>query len=222
MQTDSTTGASKGIALRIVMVLLVMLAAFALRIVTTAASELAAGDAAEARGDRVEALTHFRRAGRSYVPLSSYHVRALSRLQRLAEQAERDGDADLALSTYRAIRSAILSARSLYTPERRTLELANQHIATLMARQPPPPIDVGKSEAQLRAEHLALLSTPAGPHQGFALLALAGLVTWIGGAYLLFQRGMSDEGHLVAKRASRYGVAIVMGLIGFCVGLWKA
>ena len=222
METDAASASSSRRAFRVVGVLLVLLAAMIVRVTNEAASELALGRAAEDRGDTSVAMAHYRRAGGLYVPLSPYHGRALSNLLQLAESAELAEDTHQALAAYRAVRSAILSSRSLYTPEAERLTLANHHIAKLMARLPPPPMHAEESEQTRRSRYLARLSQVPGPHRGFALLAWVGFATWVSGAYFLFRRGLSDEGKFIPKLAARYGWMTVVGLASFGLGLWFA
>lgn len=222
MEHGDVSASSSRRALRVTGVLLVLMAAIAVRVTSEAASELALGQAAEDRGDTSVAMAHYRRAGGLCVPLSPYHSRALSNLLRLAERAENAEELQLALVAYRAARSAILSTRSVYTPEAERLALANRHIATLMARLPPPPMHAEESEQARRSRYLARLSQMPGPHRGFALLAWAGFATWVSGAYLLFRRGLSDEGRFVPKLAAKYGWMTLVGLVTFGLGLWFA
>lgn len=197
---------------------LVLLVAFTARVVTSARAELAVGDSLREQ-DTVAAVVHYRRAARFYAPLSPYHVEALDRLAKVGEAAERDGDAELALSAFRAIRSGILSARSVYLPEPARLAAANRRIADLMAAQPPPPMDAGKSRETLRAEHLALLEAIPGPHVGWTLVLLLGFFSWVTGAFMFTQRAIDPEDRLVPRQARLWGAVVLVGLCLFVVGL---
>lgn len=197
---------------------LVLLVAFTARVVTSARSELAIGDSLR-KEDAVAAVVHYRRAARFYAPLSAYHVEALDRLAEIGEEAERLGDVELALSAFRAVRSGILSARSVYIPERERLSVANRRIADLMAAQPPPPMDAGKSRQALRAEHLALLEAVPGPHVGWTLVLLVGFFSWVTGAFMFTQRAIDPDDRLIPRQARLWGAVVVVGLGMFVVGL---
>jgi hypothetical protein len=123
----------------------VVLVVLAVRVVTSSRAELEQGNRMRAAGQPEAAVVHYRRAARWYAPGSPYGVEALSRLGEIGREAEEAEDEELALSAWRAVRAAILSTRSFYTPERRRLEAANARIADLMASLPPPPIDARKS-----------------------------------------------------------------------------
>jgi len=203
-------------------VLAVILGSFAARVVTSAASELEAADALRARGELPAAVVHYRRAARWYAPASPYHVRALQRLGELGAAAEQDGELELALSAYRGIRAAILSTRSFYTPERARLQAANRRIADLMAAEPPPEMDAGKSRAALAAEHLKLLEADPGPSLLWTLVLLLGFGAWVGGALAFSLRAIDENDRLVRPQAMRWGALVALGLGLFVAGLLMA
>jgi hypothetical protein len=205
--------------LRILLVVAVLLVAFAVRVVSSSARELSVGEAAAEAGDLEAAVVHLRRAARWYAPGSPYHVEALQRLSAIGAQAEGDGDLELALSAYRAVRAGIMSTRSFYTPERARLRAADARIADLMAAQPPPPIDAGKSREQLRLEHLALLEAEVGPSALWTLVLLAGFLAWVVGACLFTVRAIDAEDRFVRPEALRWGALIVVGFGCFVLGM---
>jgi hypothetical protein len=193
------------------------------RVVLSARDELAQADRllnAPAPGqDRDGAIVHYRRAARWYAPFSPYHVRALQQLAQLGQEAEQRGETEQALAAYRAVRSAILATRSLYVPERTRLEAANQRIASLMAIQPAPGIDAGKTRDQLRAEHLALLVPIPGPNVFWSCVVLLGFACWVGSAFAFSIRAIDAEDHWVWSEARRWGGLIVLGFGLFVLGM---
>lgn len=196
-----------------------LLAVFVARALLSARSELAQGHAAVQRKQLEEAVVHYRRAARWYVPFSPLHVAALARLSELGSAAEAAGDSELALSAYRAVRGAIMSTRSFYTPEPHRLSEANRRIAALMAAMPAPPIDAGKTETQLYDEHLKLLTEKPGPRLLWTFVLLAGFVGWIGGAFVFVERAMDDDDRLIAAQARRWGAVIVVSFALFVLGM---
>lgn len=206
-------------ALRVFALVALLLAAFAARVVSSAAAELELGEQAQAAGDVEAALVHYRRAARWYAPGSPYHVKALGQLARIGAEAEAVADTERALSAYRAVRSSILAARSFYVPEQARLAAADARIATLMASQPPPPMDAGKSREQLRAEHLTLLQLDSDPNLFWTLVLLLGFVSWVGGAFVLSVRGIDDEDRWVWREARLWGAVVVGGFGLFVLGL---
>jgi hypothetical protein len=197
----------------------VLLGAFAVRVVTSAAAELRAGDDYREHGQLEPALVHYRRAARWYAPGSPYHVEALRKLGAIGADAEKRGDTDLALSAYRAVRAAIMSTRSFYIPERARLEAADERIASLMAALPAPPMDAGKSREQLRAEHLALLAADPGPSVLWSIVLLLGFGIWVAGAFAFTLRAVDDEDRFVKREVLRCGAMIVVGFGLFVLGL---
>jgi hypothetical protein len=197
----------------------VLLASFTLRVLVSARSELRVGDQYHARGDLEAALVHYRRAARWYAPGSPYHREALAKLGAMGAQAERRGDSELALSAYRAVRSAIMSTRSFYIPERERLRAADERIASLMAAQPPPPMDAGKSREQLRNEHLALLEAEPGPSVLWSCVLLLGFFAWVGGAFAFTLRAIDAEDHFIPREVLRWGALIAVGFGLFVLGM---
>jgi len=197
----------------------VVLAVVATRVVVASRGELGRAETLREAGDLDGALLHYRRAAKWYAPGNPYHARALRGLAELGVEAEEAGETGRALAAWRAIRAAILGARSLYVPHRDQLDAANRRIAALMASEPPPAIDAGKSRAELRAEHLALLQEMPGPDPFWTFVLLLGFVAWVTGAALLATRGLDDEHRWVRREVLRWAPTLVGGFALFCLGL---
>jgi hypothetical protein len=191
----------------------------ATRVVLSARHELATGEGLLQRGDREGAVVHLRRAARWYAPFSPYHVLALSRLSEIGHAAEQAGESALALSAYRAVRGSILATRSLYVPERARLEAANQRIALLMAHEPAPGMDAGKTPEQLRQEHLALLTPIPGPNVFWSVVVLLGFACWVGAAFAFSVRAIDEEDRWVLPEVRRWSGLIVLGFGAFVLGM---
>lgn len=204
---------------RIAAVAGVVLVVLAVRVVTASRAELAEGDQMRAAGEIEAAVVHYRRAARWYAPGNPYGTEALARLGAIGRRAEEAGDTELALSAWRAVRAAILSARSFYTPHAERLAAANGRIAALMASLPPPPLDAGKSRAEIRREHLELLTSTTRPSVLWTLVLLAGFATWVGGAFAFVTRAIDDEDRLVPGRARHWGTVVIVGLGLFVMGM---
>lgn len=181
------------IALVVLCVLLVVLSGVYVRVVLTARSAVAEAERSldEDRWD--DALFQFRRAAHAYAPFNPYNTMAHDRLWQLARKAELSGDTDRALMAYRAIRSAILSTRSTYTPHPERLEQVNDRIARLMARLPPPPVDRDKPEGQRMREHHELLSDNPMPDPLWSVLLLVGFGAWIGACVAFILVGLRRD-----------------------------
>jgi hypothetical protein len=203
-----------------------LVVAFCLGVVVTRAiwqgrSALDDGDRALEAGDVAEAIRWWRRAARWYVPFAPHVPDAYDRLEQLGTAAERRGDLRVALSAWEGVRGSILATRSFYVPEEDRLEPANRHIAGLLAHletQPPQ----GMSTADLAAWHYGLLARDEAPSVGWTALALLGFLTWIGGGVLFAIRGVSRDDRLVRRPAVVAGVAVMVGLVVWLLGLYNA
>lgn len=207
---------------RIAGVVGVLVAVLVVRVVLASADELSRARELEEAGKLDAAVVHYRRAARWYAPGSPYPVQALAALADIARAAERGEERQHALTAWRAVRGAIMSTRSFYVPHEERLAEANRHIANLMASGNVPPIDAGKSRAQLRREHLALLERPTRPSIPWTLVLLLGFGTWVGGAFAFASRAIDDEDRLIPKAALRWGLVIVAGFASFVLGMWLA
>jgi tetratricopeptide (TPR) repeat protein len=206
-------------SIRAVVFLLLALAALTLRVAISAKEELQKADALITEGDLDGAIQQYRRAARWYAPGSPYHVTALERLAALGAQAQLLGDTRTALSVYRAIRAAIYSSRSFYTPESGRLKEANQHIATLTASLKPASLDGERARQELRAAHLALLEARPGPKLLWTWAVLIGFIAWVGGSYGFTALAIDPYGQLIWRRVRRWGTVVVLGLGLFILGL---
>ncbi|MBX3248494.1 MAG: hypothetical protein KF901_15060 [Myxococcales bacterium] len=209
-------------AARVAGVVGILLAVVLVRVLVGAHGELRQGDALRAAGDVDAALVHYRRAAKWYAPGNPWSAAALDALRELAREAEDARRLQRALAAWRAVRGAILSTRSTYTPHADRLAEADERIAALMAAEPPPPIDAHKSEEERRAEHLALLRDVPRPHPGWALLALLGFAAWVGAAFLFAARAIDAEDRFVPTAARRFGALFAVGVAAFVVGLGLA
>jgi hypothetical protein len=203
----------------LVAVVLAVLVLLAVRVSSSARSELDEARSLDGRGDRVSSIAHYRRAARMIVPLAPTSEEALTRLATIGTEAEEAGDLDLALSAWRSIRAAILGSRSFYVPFRDRLEEADRHIAHLMAQQPAAPIEASASPEEREAAHLALLEAEVGPSPWWSLVALAGLATWVSAAFLFATRAFGDDDALVPREARRWAGVFVVGFFFFALGL---
>lgn len=201
---------------------LVVLAVLAVRVIGASRAELAEGRAAEARDETALAIGHYRRAARMDAPFSPYSAEALERLADLGRGAEDAGDVELALSAWRSIRAAALGSRSFYVPHAESLREADEHIARLMASQPPPAMDARLSIEEREAAHLALLEAEVGPSPLASLLAILGLVIWVAAALLFATRALGEGDELVPREARRWAGVFALGLGMFVVGLYWA
>jgi hypothetical protein len=83
-------------------------------------------------------------------------------------------------------------------------------------------MDAGKSEAQLRDEHLALLQADRSPHVGWTILLLLGFGLWVGAAFVFSQRAVDAQDRWVAAEVRRWGALVVIGFALFVLGMVMA
>ncbi len=197
----------------------VIVAVVAVRVVTSSRSELSRADELRASGETRRAILHYRRAASWFAPGNPFVVDALASLERIGSAAEDEGDAELALLAYRSIRGAILTARSTYTPHRDRLARANARIAALMAAEDPPPMDAAKTQAELEAEHLALLEQSERPNVVWSLVLVFGFAVWVGGAFAFATRAIDDQDRIVSGAARLWGTTIIVGFGLFFLGM---
>ncbi|MBI2895908.1 MAG: hypothetical protein HYY06_20290 [Deltaproteobacteria bacterium] len=202
-----------------VLVALSFLALVYARVLWEARAEYREGDDWIARGDPDEAIVHYRRAAHWYAPVNPWVPAALDRLRAIGDRARREGQIDRALAAYRAIRGSILGTRSFYTPMPGRLRAANRAISALMAKQPRPAQDLGKSERQLAREHHELLLRDDTPSVLWSVVLLSGFFTWIAGAFGFIYRGLEADGRLVRPLAIRWLFAVAGGLAAWVVGM---
>ncbi len=184
--------------------------------------EVANGQDAYARGDWPGAVVAYRRAAHWYAPGSPYVMTALDELRRIGRRAEMEGQHDVALAAYRAIRTSCLGTRSFYTPHEDRLEEANGRIAALLARAERPPMDRGKTVDQLRREHLELLTNVEAPDPVWAAVACLSFVAWIALCFAFISRGLTDELRIKRRPAAILGTLVVVSLAAWVLALIAA
>jgi hypothetical protein len=203
--------------IRVALLLSLLMAVLAARVVTSARFELKIADEKLRRGDLDGAIDQYRRAARWYMPGSPYHLLALDRLVFLASQAEQRGYPERALSAYRAIRGAMFSARSFYVPEPDRVNKADHKIAALMASSLPSGSEQLKQKRT--DEYLTLLRARPDPNPYWCALALAGFLLWVGAGYRFTVTAIDSMGRLRGPEARRLGTLIILGLGIFSLGL---
>jgi len=198
---------------------LVALAVLVTRVAVDARAALRAGEGAEARGERAEAVRHYLDAARLYLPGSGTVRRALDHLEAMARAAEAANDAAGARAPLEAIRAALLGTRSLYTPYAARLLDAERRLAGVYAQLEDPAVDPGASLEARTAWHASRLARHPGPTIGYVLLALLGLALWLGGAVGFMRRGLDAGLRLRRGPALAAGIIFVVGFALFVTGL---
>lgn len=187
----------------------ILAAIVAVRVVWSSRGEWRAAQAAA--GD--DEIAHLGRAARLYAPGNPYSRRAVDKLAQIGRD-----DPERALAAWRELRSALLATRSFYTPRRALLDEANARIAELMADAE---LAAGSqpSREKARAWHAARLAQDEAPSVAWTLVALLGLVAWVGCALGLLLRGVGEDDRLRLRAVLAWAAGVAVGLALFFVGL---
>ena len=216
---------------------LVVLVLLGLRPAIEGQLELDRAAAARASGEREAELRHLGRAARWRVPLLDHDERARAELWAFAEAAEQAGDLAGALAGYRELRRALLATRGVGPVDAAALERANAAIVALRVRRgaavdrgaaadtPGSPLaqltpeQAAELAAELAAEVAAELNAEPGPAAPRSHLAALAFVAWLAACVGFFTRGLDERGRLDARRATRWGGAVLV-LLGIWLMLW--
>jgi hypothetical protein len=183
------------------------------RVISDGNEERFAGDKAFDQGDLATALVHARRAATLYAP-GAPHVRlAYERMVAIALGSERKGDSELALSAWRAIRSAILETRHIWIVEPELLAMANGNLARLMTRG---------TSAEARAEAQSWLDRDEAPRAEWVFVLGFGFAATMGGLGWICLRGVSSEGKVRFARIKWAGVLTLIGLACWTLAVLRA
>jgi hypothetical protein len=198
-------------------IVLTTIGALATRVVIEGRSALADGDAALQAKRVDQAIAAWEAAARWYFPLAPHVGEAYERLTSLAKS-----DPKHALSAWRAVRSAALATRSLWTPHADDLAEANAAIAKLSAEHSEAAPAAGANATERAAFYAERLAQDVRPKAGAAALAILGILSWLAGIGVFVRRGLDANGALVKRPALVGATLIVVGIVAWAVGLYTA
>ncbi|HEU0029612.1 MAG TPA: hypothetical protein VFQ53_03190 [Kofleriaceae bacterium] len=199
----------------VVALVLAVLGVLALRVVREGRAALAEGDEALAAKRPGDAVAAWESAARWYLPFAPHVDEAYDRLRSFARERK-------SLPAWRAIRSAALATRSLWTPHDDDLAEANAQIAELSAADPDGAPVLGDDVGLRRAWHAGRLAADPRPSDAASALALFGVAAWLAGIAVLVARALDDRGKLV-RRPALVGFALTLGgILAWAVGLYSA
>jgi hypothetical protein len=205
---------------RIVLILVTIVAvlgAVALRVVLEGRAALARGDDAMEHDRALDAIRAYEAAARWYLPFAPHVDTAYDRLRAVTTASE----PGLRLAAWRAIRSAARVTRSAWTPHRADLAAADAAIAELSA-QMPTSTPAGETTAAREAWYRSRLARDARAKPEAAALAGFGIILWLIGGYVLARRGVSASGRLIRSPALVGGLMILVGVACWSIGLYNA
>ncbi len=216
-------------ALIVVAIVVASLGSLSIRVVVEGRSALAEGDEAAAAGRTDDAIAAWEASARWYLPLAPHVDEAYARLIAMAT-AKAIGDTvnpspalrARRIGAWRAVRSAALATRHLWTPHADDLAVANERIADLASREPDGAAAGGTDAETRRRFHTERLARDPRPGTGAVILAIFGLAAWIAGIAIVVRTGIDDTGR-PRRRPALVGATLTLaGLAGWAVGLYNA
>ena len=172
------------------------------KVYISAKSEFQKGEEFFAQENSQEAVVHFERVIRWYIPGLTLQDRAAQKIWGIAENYETNHDSERAINTYRILRSGFYSTRSLYTPGREWIERCNEKIAEMMAKKTPTlEVESAKPFSQRKSEYLSVLSAEKHPYPFWSLLAVTGFLGWAGCAAMFIAKGITKSGQIITRQA---------------------
>lgn len=206
---------------RIAVLLTVAVVALLLRVLWGGRAECGRAAGEIESGRPYQAVLHYERAVRWYLPGSPYAARAVDALWAMGEDAEDAGDPELALFAYRGLRASAHATRSFYQPYPRRIDAAEERIAALMAADPAAAWpDRALDAEERRGIVLDNLRDHQDPATGWVIALELGFLAWLGGgAALAWRMGRPD------RRRRTTWILIGTGCSGYVLwilGMWLA
>ncbi|MFH1624726.1 MAG: hypothetical protein ABID54_06165 [Pseudomonadota bacterium] len=175
------------------------------------------------KGDTEAAIVHYQRSIQWYTPLNRYVARSAERLWEIGDEAEKNGDNDLAMMAYQELRSSFYSVRSFYTPYREWIDRVDNRISTLLAkRKPYSEEDRTRPFEQRREDALRILKKNLAPNVFWSVILEVGFLGWIGCIIGFIFRVFTGEKGFDGRRALLWGGVIIIFYALWIVGMIRA
>lgn len=201
----------------VVAIALAALAAIAIRVVVEGRDALADGDAALTAQRPLDAIAAWERAARWYLPAAPHVDEAYTRLKDLAKV-----EPAVDILAWRAVRSAALASRTLWTPHADDLAEANAAIAQISAKDPEGSLASGKTLPDRIAWHQARLDRDPRPRTLGVALSIVGIVAWLVGLAVVFRRALDAAGKPDRRRIVLGAGIALAGAVAWIAGLYNA
>jgi hypothetical protein len=195
---------------------------FAVAVAYRSQQEYARAEAAHQRGAYAEAITHYERTIKWYLPYSGSVRRAVTRLWDIGVAAEARADTSLALAAYRALRGSLFAIQSLYVPYPEWIPKCEARIAVLMPGTMSASYKERAPEAQHQARFLQMLQRHPASKQGWFLLLEMGFLTWVGATIGLIWYADTQDGRWVWRHGRYWSSGIALGFTAWVVGMLYA
>ncbi|MDY7033221.1 MAG: hypothetical protein SVY10_15110 [Thermodesulfobacteriota bacterium] len=186
-------------------------------------SELKKAEIAFEKSEYEEAITHYERSIHWYTPWNRYVKKSIKKLWIIGNEAEDTGNDELALHSYRSLRSSLYAVRSFYTPYPEWIERCDDKISSLMAKKEPySERDKKKTFEERKADSLKILKRDYAPDVFWSIFLEIGFLGWIGCAIGFIFRVFTGEKGFNGRRALLWGGLIVVFYAMWILGMMRA
>ena len=205
----------------IVSVLLVLSVVFFVKVFYYAKVETTRGDQAFQRQAYQEAITHYERAIKWYLPYSQSVRDAVERLWEIGVMAEKRHDLTLALAAYRSLRGSLYAVQSFHLPYPQRIAEIEAKIALLMAKVVHPAGRQVEPQGfeQDHNRYTAMLQRKTVPDAGGIILTEIGFLGWIGATIGLIWYALGENGKWIWKRCLLWGSTIAIFFAVWIIGM---
>ena len=204
-------------------VIFIMLFMVFLKVYLGSMSELKKAEIAFEKTEYEEAITHYERSIHWYTPWNRYVKKSIEKLWIIGNEAEDTGNDELALHSYRSLRSSLYAVRSFYTPYPEWIERCDDKISSLMAKKEPySERDKKKTFEERKADSLKVLKRDYAPDVFWSIFLEIGFLGWIGCAIGFIFRVFTGEKGFNGRRALLWGGLIVVFYAMWILGMMRA
>jgi tetratricopeptide (TPR) repeat protein len=179
---------------------------------------------AKVEGNFAEAVTHYQRSIKWYLPGAPHVSGSAQALWEIGEAAQERGDREMALTAFQELRSSFYAVRSFYTPGKDWIEKCNQKIAVLMAQW-----ETTSSERKekasledLKQKHLDILTKKDRPDYFWSVVLEVGFFGWVGAVVGFIMQVFQGEKGFVVRRALGWGSLFLISYATWIIGMLKA
>ena len=170
----------------------------------------------------VRAVTFFDRSIHWYTPFNPYVHKSAERLWEIGEQAEKQGDIQLALIAFRTIRSGFYGASHFRTPGMEWIKKSERKVNALLGVEEKER-EVSGDSASLR-EKLLRAQKSSSPIILWTIVLEIGFLGWIGSVicFIMFRLRHEKKGEYRASSNFLWIVLTIVFFILWIVGMMKA
>jgi hypothetical protein len=143
------------------------------------------------------AINHYERALHWYLPFSQTPYAAAEKLWEITQNQQTQNQKEEALKTYRILRAAFYSIRSIYTPGKKWIHRCNEKISHIMATRF---IDSQKMSkitfSEKKSQYMILLETERRPFIFASIVNEIGFFGWIASVLFFIFKALSPQGNI--------------------------